>query len=143
MTTAIKPATTFWIIGVLALLWNLMGVSAYVMQIMMTPEAIQALPENEQALYTNIPMWATMAFAIAVFGGALASVLLLMRKKLATTIFMISFVGIVVQMIHSFFISNSIEVYGPGGMVMPVMIIVIGAYLIWYSKSASDRGWIN
>ncbi len=143
MTAPTKPTASFWIISVLALLWNLMGVMAYIMHVTMTPEAIQALPAEEQQLYTNIPVWATAAFAIAVWGSTLGCVLLLLRKKLATPVLIVSFVAILVQMIHQLFISKSIEVYGPGGAVMPVMIIVIGAFLIWYARKATAKGWLN
>lgn len=143
MTTPTKPATSFWVISIVLLIWNLLGVMAYIMHVTMTPETLQALPEDQRALYTDTPVWATAAFAIAVWFSALGSVLLLLRKKLATPVFMLAFAGIVVQMIHSLFISNSIEVYGPGGMVMPVMVIIIGAYLIWYSRNATAKGWLN
>lgn len=143
MSTTTKPATSFWIISIVALVWNLLGVMAYIMHVTMTPETLQALPEQERALYTDTPVWATTAFAIAVWGSTLGCVLLLLRKKLATPVLIVAFAGIVVQMIHSFFISNSIEVYGPGGLIMPAMIIIIGAYLIWYSRNATAKGWLN
>lgn len=120
-----------------------MGVMAYVAQMTMSPEAMQALPENERMLYENTPSWATGAFALAVWGGSLGSMLLLLRRKLATPVLIISLVGIAVQMFHSFFMSNSFEVYGPGGMVMPVMIVVIAVYLVWLSKKATANGWMK
>ncbi len=142
-STTNKPATWFWIVSAIALLWNLMGVMAYIAQVTMSAEALQALPDNERALYESVPAWATAAFAIAVWGGALGSILLLIRRKWATAVLIISFSGIVVQMIHSFFMSNSIEVFGPGGMVMPVMILIIGAYLIWFSRQTTAKGWLK
>jgi hypothetical protein len=120
-----------------------MGVMAYIAQVTMSAEALQALPDNERALYESVPAWATAAFAIAVWGGALGSVLLLLRRKLATSILIVSFFGIIVQMVHSFGMANSIEVYGPGGMVMPVMILIFGAGLIWFSRKATANGWLN
>ena len=48
----------------------------------MTAEDLAALPLEQQPLYENIPAWVTGAFAIAVFGGSLACILLLIRKKL-------------------------------------------------------------
>lgn len=143
MTASTKPTVSFWIISVLALLWNIMGVMAYIMHVTMTPETLQALPAEEQVLYTNVPVWATAAFAIAVWGSTLGCILLLIRKKLATPVFMISFAAILVQMVHQLFISKSIEVYGPGGAVMPVMIILAGAFLIWYSRKATAKGWLS
>lgn len=138
-----KPSTAFWIISVVALIWNLMGVMQFIMQVTMTPEVLQALPAEHQALYTNIPMWATLAFAIAVWGSTLGCILLLLRKKLATTVFIISLIAILVQMIHSLFISRSMEVFGPGGMIMPILIIFIGIFLIWHSRNAAAKGWLS
>lgn len=144
MTTSTKPSINFWIIGALALLWNLMGVMQYLTLVTMTPEALQALPANEQELITDVPAWATAAFAIAVWGSTVGCILLLLRRKLATPVFIIAYAGILVQVVHSLFISKSIEVYGPGmGYSMPIMIMLIGAYLIWYSRKATSLGWLR
>ncbi|MFN8337117.1 MAG: hypothetical protein U0U09_18435 [Cyclobacteriaceae bacterium] len=143
MTTTNKPSVAFWIISVLALIWNLMGVMAYITTVTMTPEALQALPPEQQQLYTDIPKWATAAFAVAVWGSTLGSVLMLLRKKFAKPVFAVALAGILVQMTHSLFISKSIEVYGPGGAVMPVMIILIGGFLVWYSRHATEKGWLS
>lgn len=121
-----------------------MGVMMYIMQVTMSPETLQALPEAEQQLYTNIPMWATAAFAIAVWGSTLGCILLLLRRKLANPVFTIAYFAIMVQMVHSLFISKSIEVYGPGQAAsMPIMIILIGGFLIWYSRRATAMGWLK
>ncbi len=138
-----KPAAWFWVTAATALVWNLMGAFAYVDQVMMTPEAIQALPENERALYDALPVWATAAFAFAVWGGTVGSLLLLLRRKLATSIFIISLLGILVQMFHSFFIIDSIAVYGPGSTIMPIMVIVIGIALVWFSRKVKSKGWLH
>ena len=139
----IKPTSSFWIIGIIALIWNLMGVFAYLQQAYMTVEDVTALPLDEQALYDNIPAWVTAAFALAVFGGALGCILLLLRKKLATFVFIISFIGILAQMTYNLLMSKAIEVYGPGGMIMPIMVAVIGAFLVWYSKKMQSNGILN
>lgn len=142
-TTTIKPPTWFWVISGVALAWNLLGVMAYLGQTMMSPEDIAKLPLEEQNLYTNIPAWTTAAFATAVFGGALGSSLLLLRKALAKPVFMISMAGIIIQMVYNFFISKAFNVYGPGAAVMPIMVILIGAGLIFFSIRAKNNGWLT
>lgn len=131
------------LISILAVVWNLLGVSAYLMHAYMTDEAIALLPENEQALYTNIPAWYTAAFAIAVFAGALGSILLLLKKKLATPILILSLIAIFVQMYYNFFVGKSMEVYGPGSVVMPVFVILIGIFLVWYAKKLQKEGLLS
>lgn len=132
----------FWIVAIVALIWNLMGAMAYIDQMSMTPEVLAALPDEQRVLYETVPAWATGAFAIAVFGGVLGCLLLLLKKKLAITLFIISLLGVLVQMFHSFFMTNSFEVFGPGGLIMPIMVIIIAILLIWFSKTAKTKDWI-
>ena len=138
-----KAPKWFMIVAAVLLVWNLVGVMAYIMQVTMSPEVIAALPEAQRQLYENTPAWATAAFAIAVNGGALGCVLLLLKRNLAGLFLQLSLAGVLVQMFHSFFMSNSFEVFGPGGMVMPVMVIVIAIYLVWLAVSAKNRGWTS
>ena len=140
-----KPNTPFWIIGIVALIWNLMGAFAYINQVTMTEEALVALPEAERAMYENVPAWATAAFAIAVFAGVLGCILLLLRKKLATTVLLISLAAILVQMFYNFFIylGKATEVYGPGSIIMPVMVIIIGFFLVWHTRKSNVKGWLS
>jgi hypothetical protein len=37
----------------------------------------------------------------------------------------------------------TVAAFGAGGVVLTILIIAIGAYLIWYSKGAKDKGWIS
>lgn len=138
-----KPGTVFWIIAIIATIWNAMGVSAYLQQAYMTAEDIAALPAEEAALYDNVPAWVTAAFAIAVFGGLLGCILLLLRKKLATTVFLVSLIGIIVQMIYNLFMSKALDVYGPGGAIMPIMVILIGIFLWKYASKLTAKGVLN
>ena len=133
----------FWLVSGAALLWNLLDVMAYLGQTMMTPEDIAKLSPDEQVLYTNMPAWATAAFATAVFGGALGCALLLLRKALAKPVLIISMVGIAVQMIYNFFISKAFDVYGPGAAIMPIIVILIGAGLIVFAARAKSNGWLT
>lgn len=141
--TGIAVPRSFWIISAVALVWNLLGVGAYVAQVTMSPEALAALPAAERALYENVPAWATSAFALAVNGGALGCLLLLFRKAWAIPVLIVSLIGVIVQMFHAFVLANEIEVYGPGGMIMPVLVIIISVYLVWYSRGAREKGWIS
>lgn len=138
-----KPNTLFWVLGVIALIWNLLGVLAYLMQAYKT-ESFKAMYTPEQLeIINNMPVWATSAFAIAVFGGVLGSLLLLLKKRLANFVFSLSFVGIIVQFIYNFFVANSMEAYGPGSLVMPILTIAFGLFLVVYSKNCIKKGWLS
>ena len=120
-----------------------MGVMAFIAQLSMTADALAALPQAEQKLYANIPIWVTIAFACAVFDGAIGCLALLMKKSMATLLFTLSFVGICFQMFHSFFIINSFEVIGLIGLIMPIMVMGWAIALLVVAKKAQLQQWLS
>lgn len=139
-----KPPTSFWIIGGVALVWNLIGLMLYYMQVSATPEMLAAVySEAEYEFLVSIPIWATTAHAIAVTAGVLGCILLLMRNAWAMPVFIVSLIGILVQDIYSFVIANGIEVWGVGVIILPIVVLVIAIGLVFYSRSAKDKGLIS
>ncbi len=133
---------SFWIIGAVALIWNLMGVMNLFMQ--MNADALAAMPEAQRAIIEGRPAWATGAFAIAVFGGALGSLLLLLRKSAAFYLFIASLLGMLVHMIPYLGMAGSTIDFGPFEISMYILMpLVVAAFLIWYSKHAKSKGWIS
>lgn len=132
----------FTLLAIVLVIWNLMGVMAFFMQMAMTAEQISALPKDQQLLYQDIPLWVNIAFGCAVFGGAIGCIALVFKKAIAMPILVISLVGVLVQMFHSFFIANAFEVYGPGGAIMPMMVVVIAIILVWLANSAKAKSWL-
>jgi len=138
-----KPSNLFWVISSIALVWNLMGVFNYLDQAFMTDKILETLPKEQQILYQDVPAWVTAAFAIAVFSGTLGSLFLLLKKKIASTFFIISFLGIMGQMSYGLLIDQNSDSYGPMGIAMPIIIIAFGGYLIWYSRKANEHRWLS
>ncbi|WP_421762897.1 hypothetical protein [Ekhidna sp.] len=138
-----KPPTWFWVVSILAFVWNLLGVGAYLSQAYASDDVIAQMEQAMQDLINQTPAWVTAAFAVAVWGGALGCLLLLLRKKLAQTVLIISVAGIVVQMFYNVVMSNSMEVYGPGGIVMPIMTLAIGIALVFLAKKGTAAGWLS
>jgi hypothetical protein len=142
MTTT-KPTISFWAISIIALLWNVMGVDQYIQQAYMT-DAFKAMYTEEQLeMITSAPSWVTAVFAIAVFGGLLGSLALLLRKKIAKTLFTISLIGIIAQMYYNLFVIDSVAIYGPGAAIMPIMVLGFALFLLWYAKFAEKKNLIS
>ena len=140
---AIKPPKWFYIVAGVALVWNIMGVMAYLQDAMITEAEIAALPPVEQVYYQDIAVWAVSAYAFAVCAGFVGCVLLLLRKKWATPVLIVSLLGVLVQMYHAFFVVDSMAVFGPGEVIMPIMVIAISIYLVYFSRQATAKDWIS
>ncbi|WP_108869221.1 hypothetical protein [Aquimarina aquimarini] len=137
-----KPPVWFWVIGIIALLWNIMGVMAYIGQAFITNEALALLPENEQNFYKNTPIWVTAAFAIAVFSGTLGCIALLVRRKWASFLFIASLLGVLGQAVYNFFIQDYIALSG-SRVIMPCIVIVVAFFLVWFAKKSQSNLWIS
>jgi hypothetical protein len=133
----------FMVVSVILLIWNLMGVMAYIAQVTMSPEALALLPDEQRRIYETTPAWATAAFAVAVNCGALGCLLLVLKRNLASLFLQLSLAGVLVQMYHSFFMAKSYEVFGPGGLIMPVMVLIIAIYLVLLANRAKTYRWTS
>lgn len=130
---------SFWLIGVVTLIWNLLGSINFVVQ--MNPEMHEAYRETEHLIIVGRPLWATVGFAIAVFGGAFGCLLLLLKRSVAFYLFVASLLGMFVTMAHTL---NVVVKPGIGeitGIILMPMIVAV--FLIWYSKLAENKGWVS
>ena len=138
----IKPTSAFWIISVAGLIWNIMGVIAYLGQAYMTEEVLKALPDGEQAYHNNAPAWVTAVFAIAVFAGVFGCLGLLMRKKWAIMLFIVSLIAVIAQFIYNLFIQKFVELSGEK-IIWPIVVLIIAILLVFLSRKAGKEGWIS
>lgn len=133
---------SFWAIGAVALIWNAMGVMNFFMQ--MNADTLASFPESHRAIVEGRPAWATAGFAIAVFGGALGCLLLLLRKSAAYYLFVASLLGVIVTVTHTIGVASSTIDFSPLEILMTILMPpVVAAFLIWYSKQAESKGWIG
>lgn len=140
----IKIPKWFWVVAIFFLLWNIMGVLSFFTHTFISEEALALLPEKERELYGDYPIWTTVVFAIAVFFGFFGSLGLLLKRKWSKLAFIISICAIIPQMIHNVFFTKSMEVYGPGqAATMPIMVVVFGIFLIWFSNYSINKNWLK
>ena len=116
-----------------------MGVVNFFMQ--MNPDVLATYPESHRAIVASQPVWVTAGFAIAVFGGALGCLLLLLRKFAAYYVFVASLLGTIVVLAHT--LSLTIDFSASDIMMIILMPLAVAVLLVWYSKRAAIRGWIH
>lgn len=140
-TSGVRTPWHLWVVGVVAVLWDAMGAFDYLMT-QSENEAYmgQFTPEQLEFFY-GFPVWVVAFWAIAVWGGVLGSILLLLRKKLAVGVLLVSFLSMVVNTIHNFLLSNGLEVMGePASLVFSVLIFVFALFLYLYARAMRNRG---
>ncbi|MBK7013687.1 MAG: hypothetical protein IPH43_14500 [Xanthomonadales bacterium] len=131
------------VVAVVALLWNLLGCIAFFFDLRLSPEDLAKLPEAQQALYAARPGWAVAATAIAVFGGVLGSIGMILGKRWALPVLVLSLLGILVQDFGLFVLADGASLAGPVAVVMQGIVLVVGVGLVLLSRKGIARGWLR
>jgi hypothetical protein len=138
------PTTPKWYLPVTiaALIWNLVGCVAYLADVTVTPEAISRMSAVQQAMYEARTWWAVSATAVAVWGGAVGSLGLILRKRWAMVLLVASLVGVVVQDVALLFVSGLGSRVGLRVIVLQGMVLVVAVSLVSFAHGARKVGWI-
>jgi hypothetical protein len=142
MNDKVESPKWFLVVTIIALIWNLLGLMAFISHMTMTPEMLSELSSQEQDLYKNIPIWATVAFAIAVMAGTFGSLLLVLKNKAAKLLLIASTLGVIVQNFHSFFVIDSMAVYGATSVIMTIIVFIIAVALVLLANNAEKNTWL-
>lgn len=137
-----KTPVWFWVVSIIFLLWNGIGILNFIGQLNMTPETLANLPQEQQDLFAHITWWTQVAFGIGVIGGTLGSLGLLLRKASAKTFFFISLAGIFIQTSNNLYHTWGTELFGTviNWFVVLVLSTVLAIKLCDYSIK---KGWMK
>lgn len=143
MTDArVKSSWHVWLIGVIAVLFNSIGVFDFVMS-MARGAAYQAsvgMSPDQVAHYQEMPSWMTVVWAVGVFGAFLASILLLVRRKLALPVFVVSLAAFLVSLLYTYVLTDGGAIMGRQMAITSAVIAGLLAFFSWYSWFMSIRG---
>lgn len=140
-TTAVS--TWFWVVAVLAVAWNALGVVAYLADVNQTSAELASMSPTMQELYAARPSWAIAGFAVAVFGGLLGGLLLLLRKRLAAVLFLLSLIGLLVQNFYWFGMAKAHQLFPATSHIMPLMVVIVAIFLLWFARASAAKGWLK
>lgn len=132
-----------WVVGILAVLWNCMGAFDYLMTETRNEGYMSRFTPEQLEYFNGFPAWVVAFWAIAVWGGVLGAVLLLLRKKLAAGVFLVSFLAMVVTTIHNYGLSDGLRVAGDTfSLVFTAVIFVLALLLYLYARAMKNRGFL-
>ena len=135
-----KTPWHLWIVGVVGLLWNSMGVFDFVMTVTKNETYMGEFTQEQLDFFYGFPAWLVLVWAVAVIGGLIGILLLLLRSKLAVPVFGASLVAMVITAIHNYGFDKMYEIGGVGGVIFTVVIFVIALLLVIYSVTMQKRG---
>ena len=144
MTEAnIRPPLGFMAAAGLAILWALAGVYACYTQLTLSADQLAALPTAQREAFTAMPQAIRLAYVVAVTGGSVGAVLLILRRRQARIAFIVSLIGVVVQFGWVFGVFHGVARLGPSALAFPAFIVAATVGEIWLAGLGLKRGWLR
>jgi len=133
----------FKAVALAAIAWNALGCFAYLSDVRMTAEDLAALPPQVQALYASRTAWAVSATAVAVWAGLLGSLGLFLRKRWATPLLLASLLGVIVQDVGLFVLSDAAAITGPSAYGLQGLVLLVSIGLVMLGRKGALLGWLT
>ena len=140
--SAPRASWAFWLVAVLALLWNAFGAydywmsqtrgAAYLEGMGMTPDQI--------AYFNAMPGWLTGVWAIGVWGAVAGAILMLIRSRWAAAAYAASLAALLASLVYAHLLSDGGEVMGAQGLIMNAVITAAAVFFLWFSWRMAKRG---
>lgn len=143
MTAPARPTALFWTIALLALVWNLFGLWSFHHHLTATPEIFAGWADPQQRIWAAMPRWLFVPFGIATIGGVLGALGLLLRRRWAGAVLLVSLLAIVVQFGATYLVTPAWALTGARGAVFPVVLALVALFLWRYARLAAARGWLR
>lgn len=136
-----KAPWHLWTVGVVSLLWNAVGAMDYVMTQTRNEAYMNAFTPEQLEFFYGLPGWTVAAWAIAVWGGVLGSILLLVRMRHAVGVFAVSLLAMIVTSFQNFVLSNGLEVMNDHfSLGISALIFLVSIALVVYARAMYQRG---
>ncbi len=134
------PPRWFAAAAIAALLWELFGCAMYLMQVSADQSS---LPAEQAAMWAATPAWSVGAYAVAVWVGLAGAVLLLLRRRLAEPLLLVSLIAVLVQFSALLLVPELRDATPPGAWVMPLFVILVCLAIWLFARRSKQRGWLR
>ncbi|MBA3577344.1 MAG: hypothetical protein H0W39_07025 [Sphingomonas sp.] len=136
-----RPVAGWYMIAAIAsLLFMALGCAMYVMHVTADPESI---PLDQRAAYAAEPLWVTAANAVAVWVGLAGALMLVLRRKLAQPLLLVSVIAVLVWLAGLILVPGLREAISANDLAVAVVVAAITWTIFWFARHSRQRGWLR
>lgn len=136
-----RPVAAWYMVAaVAALLFMLVACWGFVMDRLTDP---RTLPLDQRAIVAARPMWMIAAYGIAVWTGLAGAILLLLRRKLAQPLLLVSLIAAAVTFLPYAIVPAIRDNITTNDLAVAVIVLAITWTIFWFARHSSQRGWLR
>lgn len=138
--TVAPTSALFWVVGLVSLLWYLLVSGAFIFEMVASPEALtQAYGADGAEGVIARPNWANILYEIALFGGVLGCLLLLMRRRIAQWLLNGSLFALLGLQAYWWGRVDFAQPLQAIDVIAPILFAAIGLFLVWFSRVGTTK----
>ena len=136
-----RPLASWYMVAAIAsVLFMLVACAGYLLTVTVDPAA---LPIDQRAMVEAQPTWMMAAYAIAVWVGLAGSVLLVLRRKLAEPLLLVSLVAAVVTFLPYVAVPAISDLVSTNEIAAALVVLAITWTIYWFARHSRQRGWLR
>jgi hypothetical protein len=135
--------TIFWVIAVLAAVWNVYGIYDVTQSLSGNREHLEAAGNDMAEMIAAYPVWRKAIWGLAVVTSVLGSLALLLRRAMAEPLFWATVALMLVGFAHDLGFAAGAAAYGRFGLVFIAFLVAIEAMLALYARWAARQGMLR
>ncbi len=122
------------------LLFMLVAVWGQVMSVVTDPAS---LPLDQRVVFEARPAWMIAAYAIAVWVGLAGTVMLLLRRKLAQPLLLVSLLAAAVTFMPYAIVPRVRDNITTNDVAVAIVVLAITWTIFWFARHSVQRGWLK
>ena len=123
-----------------SLLFMGLGCISYLMHVLADPNS---MPLDQRAAFEAEPAWVTGAYAIAVWGGLAGAALLVMKRKEAEWVLLLSLVAVLVWLAGLILVTPLRESMSANDLLIALVVTALTWTIYWFGRHSRQRGWLR
>jgi hypothetical protein len=126
--------------AIVSLLFMALGCAVYVVHVSADPAS---LPLDQRAAYAAEPAWVTGANAVAVWVGALGALLLVLRRRLAQPLLLVSLIAVLAWLAGLLMVPGLRDALSTNDIAVALVVTLITATIFSFARHSRQRGWLR
>jgi len=126
--------------AVASVLFMALGCIMYLMHVLADPAT---MPLDQRAAFDAEPMWVTAAYAIAVWIGLAGAVMLVLRRKLAEPLLMVSLIAVLIWLAGLLLVTGLRENMSANDLLVAIVVTALTWTIFWFARHSRQRAWLR
>jgi hypothetical protein len=136
-----RPVAGWFIIAAVgSLLFMGLGCISYLMHVLANPAT---MPLDQRAAYEAEPAWVTGAYAVAVWVGLMGAILLVMRRRAAEWLLLISLIAVLAWLAGLVLVTGLRENMSANDLLVAIVVTALTWTVYWFARHSRQRGWLR